>query len=61
MTPTEFQAAILDLFNKVAWATNATSDTDELLNLTEQFFLDMTTALAAAGETPDVPGPRVRA
>ena len=61
MTPTEFQAAVLDFFNKVAWATNATSDTDELLNLMDQFYSDLNTALLAAGETPDVPGPRVRA
>ena len=61
MNPTEFQAAVLDFFNKVAQSSNATSDADELLNLAEQLYLDLNTALLAAGETPSVPGPRVRA
>ncbi len=61
MNPTKFQAAILDIYNKVATVSNTMSDQEELLNLTEQMYLDLNTALLAAGETPNVPGPKVRA
>lgn len=61
MNPTEFQAAILDLYNKACQGTNATEDAQELKDLARDFYANVRTALEAAGETPEVPEARIEA
>ncbi len=61
MNPTEFQAAIIDLYNKLCQGTNATEDAQELKDLARDFYANVRTALEAAGETPEVPEARIEA
>ena len=61
MTPQQFLNKMSDLRDEWATDSNATSDPNELLDISEQFIVDMDNLLGAVLQNhPSPPPPRIR-